>query len=256
MYHFLFQQRKSEEVDKMLEHIDEMLNSIGDWDECHTHLLQLPLLPTIVMGRVPRITHPAVWASHLSQFCMTIPRETSTYFLQHPKPQHVTWAKVSYSDAVKGLHGQATYTTSASTSQPSTGESQASTSKNDSNSSDRNKQEQPEGAISGLSNLKRKLGEIDKDRELYKIEQTKMEDDISTVTNSLSKLGDQMIQMRQDMMVFSGNMRVELTEMKNILLGMNNKKTTSPRRKTHWRTKESEAPSSSSNNEIMATSAG
>jgi hypothetical protein len=40
--------------------------------------------------------------------------------------------------------------------------------------------------------------------------------------------------------------------MKNILLGMN-KKTSSPRRKTHRRAKESEAASSSSNDEIKAT---
>jgi hypothetical protein len=114
---------------------------------------------------------------------------------------------VSYSDAAKGLQGQATATTSASTAQPSAGQSQSSTSNNDSNSSDSNKQDQQEGAVSGLSNLKLKLAEIDKERELYKIEQTKMEDEISTVTNYLSKLGDQMVQMRQDMTALSGNMR-------------------------------------------------
>jgi hypothetical protein len=160
--------------------------------------------------------------------------------------------KVSYSDAGKGLQGQATATKVASTAQPSAGKSQSSTSNNDSNSSDSNKQDQQEGAISGLSNLKRKLAEIDKERELYKIEQTKTEDEISTVTNSLSKLGDKMIQIRQDMTALSGNMRAELSEMKNILLGMN-KKTSSPRRKTHRRTEESEAASSSSNDEKKAT---
>jgi hypothetical protein len=119
------------------------------------------------------------------------------------------------------------------------------------------KQDQQEGAISGLSNLKRKLAEIDKERELYKIEQTKMEDEISTVTNSLSKLGDQMIHMRQDMTALSGNMRAELSEMKNILLGMN-KNTSPPRRKTHRRTKDSESASTSSNDEKKrtATAAG
>jgi hypothetical protein len=124
----------------------------------------------------------------------------------------------------KGVQGQATATTAASTAQPSTGQSQASTSNDDPNSSDSNKQEQSKGAISGLSNLKRKLAEKDNEGELYKIEQTKMEDEISTVTNSLSKLGDQMINLRQEMMAFSGNTRAEFIEMKNILLGMNNKR--------------------------------
>jgi hypothetical protein len=77
-YHFLFQQSKAEEVDKMLEHIDEMLNYIGDWDECHTHFKYLPSMPIRVVGRIPRTTQPAFWASHLSQFRMTIPSEIST----------------------------------------------------------------------------------------------------------------------------------------------------------------------------------
>jgi tRNA G37 N-methylase Trm5 len=47
-YHFLFQQSKTEEVDKILEHIDDTLTSIGYWDECHTHfcLLILPPAPS------------------------------------------------------------------------------------------------------------------------------------------------------------------------------------------------------------------
>jgi hypothetical protein len=254
-YRFLFQQSKAEEVDTMLEHIDETLNSIGDWEECHTHFRYLPSMSISVVGRVPRSTHPAFWANHLSQFRTNIPSEISTEFLQQPKQQHAAWVKVSYSDAAKVLQGQATAAIAASTAQPSTGQRQSSTSNNDSNSSDSNKQDQPEGAISGLSNLKRKLSEIDKERELYKIEQTKMEDEIGTVTNSISKLGDQMIQMRQDMTALSGNMRAELAEMKNILLGMN-KKTASPRRKTHRRTKESDAASSTSNDGEHATAAG
>jgi hypothetical protein len=55
-YRFLFQQSKSEEVDKMLEHNDETLNSIGDWDECHTHFRYLPSMPISVVGCVPRTT--------------------------------------------------------------------------------------------------------------------------------------------------------------------------------------------------------
>jgi hypothetical protein len=102
------------------------------------------------------------------------------------------------------------------------------------------------------------LAEIDKERELYKIEQTKMENEINTVTDSLSKLWNQMIQMRQDMTAFSGNIRAKLAEIKNIPLGMKNNETASPRRKTQRGTKESEAASSSSssNDEKNATTAG
>jgi hypothetical protein len=142
-YRFLFQQSKSEELDKTLEHIDETLNSIGDWDECNTHFRYLPSMPISVVGRVPRSTQPAFWANHLSQFRTTIPSKISTEFLQQPKPQRAALAKVSYSDAMKGVQGQATATTAASTAQPSTGQSQASMSNNDTNSTDSNKQDQP-----------------------------------------------------------------------------------------------------------------
>jgi hypothetical protein len=139
----------------MLEHINDTLKSIGDWDEFHTHFRYLPSMPLNIVGRVPRSTQPAFWAKHLSQFCVSIPSEISTEFLKQPKQQRSSWAKVSYSDASEGLQGQATVTTAASTAQPSAGQSQSSTSNNDSNSSDSNKQDQQEGAISGLSNLKR-----------------------------------------------------------------------------------------------------
>jgi hypothetical protein len=77
-YHFLFQKFKAEEVDKMLEHIDEMIKSNGDWEECHTHFWYLQSIPISVVVSVPRTTRPAFWASHLSQFCTTIPSEMST----------------------------------------------------------------------------------------------------------------------------------------------------------------------------------
>jgi cytochrome c556 len=58
---------------------------------------------------------------------------------------------------------------------------------------------QPEGAISGLSNLKRKKDKIDQDRELFKAEHAKLEDEVISVTNSLSKFGDEILAIRQDM---------------------------------------------------------
>jgi hypothetical protein len=165
---FLFQQSKTEEVDKILEHIDDTLTSIRDWDECHTHFRYLPSIPISVVRRIPCTTQPAFWANHISQFSTAIPSEISTEFLQQPKTKHAAWTKVSYSDAAKGVQCQDTTATSVSTAQHSD-RSYASKSNNDSNPSaskygDSNKHEQSEGAIWGLSKLKRKLAEIDKER--------------------------------------------------------------------------------------------
>jgi hypothetical protein len=132
-YCFLFQQNKTEEVDKMIEHIDETLTSIGDWEECHTHFRYLPSIPISVVGRIPRTTQPEFWANHLSQFSSAIPSEISAEFLQQPKTEHAAWTKVSYSDAAKGAQCQYTTATSVITSQHSYC-SYASKSNNDSNS--------------------------------------------------------------------------------------------------------------------------
>jgi hypothetical protein len=77
-YRFLFQQSKTEEVDKMLEHTNNTLTFIGDSDECHTHFRYLPSILISVVERIPRITQPAFRANHLSQFSSAIPSEIST----------------------------------------------------------------------------------------------------------------------------------------------------------------------------------
>jgi hypothetical protein len=63
--HFLFQHDKSEEVDKMLQHIYEMLSSIGYWDECHTHFRYLPSMPINKVGKNLSTTQPSFWTNHL-----------------------------------------------------------------------------------------------------------------------------------------------------------------------------------------------
>jgi hypothetical protein len=93
-YRFLFQQNKTEEVDKMLEHIDDTLKSIGDWEECHTHFRYLPSIPINLVGRITRTPQPAFWANHLAQFSSAIPSEISTEFLQQAKTKHAAWTKV------------------------------------------------------------------------------------------------------------------------------------------------------------------
>jgi type IV secretory pathway VirB4 component len=111
---------------------------------------------------------------------------------------------------------------------------------------------QPEGAISGLSNLTRKMDKIDQERELIKDEYAKLEDEVSSVTNSLSKLGDEILAIRKDMTKLSSTLLEELAEFKNILLSMSEiKNAPSPRRKAHRRSQNSNSASTSSNDKKM-----
>jgi chromosome segregation ATPase len=114
---------------------------------------------------------------------------------------------------------------------------------------------QPEGAISGLSNLKRKMDKIDQERELFKAEHAKLEDEVISVTNSLSKLGDEILAIRQDMTRLSSTLQEELAEFKQILLSMSETKSApSPRHKRHRQSQNSDSASTSSNAEKMVDS--
>jgi hypothetical protein len=51
------------------------------------------------------------------------------------------------------------------------------------------------------------MDKIDQRRELFKVEHARMEDEVSSMTNLLSKLGDEIIAIRQDMTKLSSNLR-------------------------------------------------
>jgi chromosome segregation ATPase len=123
------------------------------------------------------------------------------------------------------------------------------------NSLDSGPTNQPEGTISGLSNLKRKMDKIDQEREFFKAEHAKLEDEVSSVTNSLSKLNDEILAIRQDKTKLSSTLREELAEFKNILLSISETKSApSPRRKAYRRNKNSNSAATSSNDEKMLDS--
>jgi hypothetical protein len=90
---------------------------------------------------------------------------------------------------------------------------------------------------------------------LFKAEHAKLEDEVSSVTNSLSKLSDEILAIRQDMTKLSSTLREELAEFKNILLSMSEiKSAPSPRRKAYRRNKNSDLTATSSNDEKMLDS--
>jgi predicted nucleic acid-binding Zn-ribbon protein len=53
--------------------------------------------------------------------------------------------------------------------------------------------------MSSLSNVKRKLGEIDKEREKYIFSQQKIKDDVSKMTASFTKMSGDMVNLRKDL---------------------------------------------------------
>jgi hypothetical protein len=248
------------EVDAMLASIDSDLDKIGQWEKCHTHYKYLPSKSITVIGSIPRSTPTTFWINHLAAFqAVPIPGEILTVDLQRPKPKLNAWVKVSYSDISRGAGSIGhTAATSESTQETTTGQTQSTTNVAESfeNSLGSGRTaKKPEGAISGLSNLKRKIDKIDQERELFKAEHAKLEDEVSSMTNSLSKLGDEIIAIRKDMTKLSSTLREELAEFKNILWSMSETKNSpSPRRKAHWRSQNSDSASASSNDKKMLNS--
>jgi hypothetical protein len=75
------------------------------------------------------------------------------------------------------------------------------------------------------------------------------------VTNSLSKLGDEILEIRQDITKLSSTLREELEEFKNIMLSMSEtKNASSPRNKAHQQSQNSDSVSASSIDEKMLDS--
>jgi uncharacterized membrane-anchored protein YhcB (DUF1043 family) len=91
-------------------------------------------------------------------------------------------------------------------------------------------------------NLKRKMEEIDRERAAFKIEQSKLEGKVSTVTCSLTKLMEDILGIRCNMMQMSTSLRSEISEIKNLILNMSAKKKVRKQRKH----KDSEVASTSS----------
>jgi hypothetical protein len=208
----------------MLASIDSHLEKNGQWEECHSHHRYLPSNPIPVIG-ITRSTLTTFWDNHLSAFQdRPIPGYISTANLQRPKPKRNAWVKVSYSDIARGVDSIGhTAPTSESTQATTAGQTKATATVAESVENSLGSgptAKQPEGAISGLSKLKRKMDKIDQEIELFKAEHAKLEDEVSSVTNSLSKLGDDILAILQDMIKLSRTLREELAEFKNILLNM------------------------------------
>jgi hypothetical protein len=53
--------------------------------------------------------------------------------------------------------------------------------------------------MSSLANVKRKLAEIDKEREKNILSQQKIMDDVSEMTDSLTKMSGDMVNLRKDL---------------------------------------------------------
>jgi hypothetical protein len=83
----------------------------------------------------------------------------------------------------------------------------------------------PAKALSGLANVKRKLAEIDKEREKNIFSQQKIKDDVSEMTDLFTKMSGDMVNLRKDLSDLSESVGRQMKELKEIMSSLINSRT-------------------------------
>jgi septal ring factor EnvC (AmiA/AmiB activator) len=104
-----------------------------------------------------------------------------------PTPRSIRSVQVSYSAITHKNTGPKTAATTSTA--PKTADSSTSSISNTSDNEFDN----------GMQQLKRKLAEIDQERSQFKTQQQKVEDDVSTLTQSMNKMGGDILNIRHYM---------------------------------------------------------
>jgi predicted nucleic acid-binding Zn-ribbon protein len=89
--------------------------------------------------------------------------------------------------------------------------------------------------MSGLSNVRRKLAEIDKEREKFIFSQQKIKDDVREMTDSFTKMSGDMVNLRKDLSDLSESVGQQMKELKEMMSSLITSRTIpsrgSPKRK-------------------------
>jgi hypothetical protein len=220
-YRFLFHEKKTESIDNMINNLDATLDEIGAWGKCDVHYRYTTTYPIGVVDRVEKSTPTAFWTYHLSAFKRNgIPTEIDTQELQYSTKKRFPWVKASYSDIARGqIPATLTDTTIANTSAQGQENNIIESGTGDGSNPLATQTDSP-GAITGLSNLKRKMAAIDLEREAFKVDQAILKEVVSTMTSSLEKMADDIIAVRQDMTNMSARFRSDIADLNQLIINM------------------------------------
>jgi hypothetical protein len=128
--------------------------------------------------------------------------------------------KASYSDIARGnLPATMTDTTIANTSTQGQENNSMESGSIDGSNLPATQTNSP-GAITIISNLKRKMAAIEIEREAFKVDQASLKEEVSTMTSSLEKMADDIIAVQQDMTNLSARFRSDIADLKQLKLNM------------------------------------
>jgi hypothetical protein len=147
-----------------------------------------------------------------------IPIEIDTQELQYSTKKRAPWVKASYIVIARGnLPSTTTDIMIANTSAQGQEKNSMESGTGDGSNLTASQPDSP-GAITGLSNLKRKMAAIDLEREAFKFDQASLKEEVSTMTSSLKNMADDIITVRQDMTNTSARFCSDIADLKQLIL--------------------------------------
>jgi hypothetical protein len=226
VYRLLFDESNTEQVDTLLSTIKESLDTMGDWDNADSHYRYHSHKKVNIVGIQPRSEQSYFWNKHFAGFVKnSILSVIDTSHLHQPPKgrKNSNRAQPSYSDIDRGrgpnengsdITGPTAAKTTTQQTQhnpaPSPG-TQVSLDQQASSASPSR-----EGTMSGLANVKRKLAEIEKEREQLIFSQHKIKDDVSEMKDSFTKMSGDMVNLRKDLSDLSECVGRQMKELKTV----------------------------------------
>jgi hypothetical protein len=205
-YRFLFNDNNHVAVDMILTDIDEKLEAIGNWDGTPFHYRYITTDDVEVSGKNAQGQGKSFWQEHYKLMSGTIPEVVDTNMFDRPYQRRPPTVHMPYSDIARSRGSPLTQSQTNS----QYGESVDTTI--DSNVSRQDTNDSGMNMITGLSLMKKRMEEIDNQREAFTMKQQRMDESISTVTSSVSKLSADILAVQIDMNIMSDKLEKKFNE--------------------------------------------
>jgi hypothetical protein len=196
-YRLLFNDNNHEAVDMILTDVDEKLEAIGNWDDASVHYRYITMDDVEASGQNAQAQGKSFWHEHYKLMSGTIPEVVDTNKFDRLHQRHTQSVHMSYSDIARSSGSPLTQSQNNSQDGASVDTTIASNvSRQETNDCGMN-------MITGISLMKKRMEEIDNQREAFTMKQQRMDDSISTVTSSVSTLSADILAVRIDMNIMS-----------------------------------------------------
>jgi hypothetical protein len=222
-YCFLFNDNDRASVDMILTAIDEKVEAIGNWNNATVHYRYIKTEDVEVSGKNVETQGKSFWQEHYKLMSVTIPEVVDTNTFDRPHQRRPPTGHISYSDIARSIGYPLTPSQTSSQDGESVDTDIASeVSRQDTNDSGMN-------MITRLYLMKKRMEEIDNQREAFMTKQQWMDETISTVTSSVSKLSADILAVHIDMNIMSDKLEKKFNEIIARLAT-----TQTPTRKVAW----------------------